>query len=193
MLRDELVRREVPPPVAAFAAFCAALAACSKSFLKAPPNFVVSRRASETNLPNPLYRVLVLVAASRPVWLRRSVSAFCAASSDWDSRLSAAGSLKLAPLRDEERVDFRACGTRSPQTKTGRREPNRASRRFLVRVCRIGLPSLTSRDAIMRRDEHAYRARPRFRRRRSAGLSLRGLVRLDPGRLPSPAVAVAIR
>lgn len=67
LVRDELLRREVPLPVAVFAAFCAALAACSKSFRNELPNFVVSRRASETNLPKPLYRVFVLAAASRPV------------------------------------------------------------------------------------------------------------------------------
>jgi hypothetical protein len=67
LVRDELVRRDVPLPVAVFAAFCAALAACSKSFRRELPNLVVSRRASETNLPRPLYSVFVLAAASRPV------------------------------------------------------------------------------------------------------------------------------
>jgi hypothetical protein len=48
---EELLRVE---PVAVFAAFCAALAACSKSLRIALLNLVVSRRASETNLPRPL-------------------------------------------------------------------------------------------------------------------------------------------
>src|SRR5579864_5785021 len=115
VLRVELLRRALP--VAVFAALCAALAACSKSLRSALLNFVESRRASETNLPRPLYRVLVPAAASFPVCFLRSVSARWAWVSDWLSRLSAAGSLKLAPLRDEDRVDFRAWGTRSPQTR----------------------------------------------------------------------------
>lgn len=123
---DELLREDEPrvvellrvPPVAVFAACWAAFAACSKSFRMAVLNLPVSRRASETNFPRPLYRVLVPLAASRPAaCLRRSVSAFCALVRDWFSRFRAAGSLKLAPLRDEDRVDFRAWGTRSPQTR----------------------------------------------------------------------------
>jgi hypothetical protein len=82
LLRLELLRVEVLRPVVRFAALCAAFAACSKSFLSAVVNLPVSRRASVTNLPSPLYRVLVPAAASRPVCLRSSVSAFCAESSD---------------------------------------------------------------------------------------------------------------
>lgn len=51
---EEVLRRVVPPPVAVFAAFWAAFAACSKSLRIALPNFVESLRASERNLPRPL-------------------------------------------------------------------------------------------------------------------------------------------
>jgi hypothetical protein len=45
-----------------------------------------------------------------------------------------------------------------------------------------------------RKDERRQRARPRFRRRRSAGLSFRGLVRaLEPARPAASAVATAER
>jgi hypothetical protein len=116
LLRDEVPRveeleRRVVPPVATFAAFCAALAAWSKSFFSEVPNLVESRRASATNLPRPLYSVLVPAAASLPdACLRRSVSAFWAEVSDWLSRLSAAGSLKVLLRREEDREDFRAWG-----------------------------------------------------------------------------------
>lgn len=53
--REELLRRELPPVlVAVFAACWADFVACSKSFRRALPNFVVSRRASVMNLPSPL-------------------------------------------------------------------------------------------------------------------------------------------
>jgi hypothetical protein len=52
VLRDELLRRALP--VAVFAAVCAVFAAFSKSLRSALPNFVESRRASDTNLPRPL-------------------------------------------------------------------------------------------------------------------------------------------
>lgn len=55
-LRDDelLLRRDVRPPALLLAACCAALAACSKSFLIALANLVESLRASERNLPRPL-------------------------------------------------------------------------------------------------------------------------------------------
>jgi hypothetical protein len=119
-LVDDVLRRlEVRPPALLFAACCAALAACSKSFLIAVANLVESLRASERNLPSPLYRPWVPLAVPRPAWLRSSLSAFSASPIDLFSRLSAAGSLKLvrALLRrddderdDDERLDFRACG-----------------------------------------------------------------------------------
>lgn len=51
---------------------------------------------------------VVLSAALRPVWAGSSASAFWAASMEPLRRLSAAGSLKVALLRDEDRsVHFR--------------------------------------------------------------------------------------
>lgn len=80
---EEELRREVALPVAVLAAFWAAFAACSKSLRSALPNLVESRRASVTNLPRPLYSVLVPLAASLlEACLLRSVSAFCAEVSD---------------------------------------------------------------------------------------------------------------
>src|SRR5205085_11679328 len=109
-----------PERVARDAAFVAWL----KSRFSAVVNLPLSRRAFATNLPSPLCRLCVLLAALPPAWVRSSVSAFWAASSDRFNRLSAAGSLKLVPLRDEDRADLRACGM--PPPKTGRRTQPRA-------------------------------------------------------------------
>jgi hypothetical protein len=110
-LRDEDLVLDFRPPALCLAAACAALAACSKSFLIALANLVESLRASERNLPRPLYRPWVLLAVPRPAWSRSSLSAFSASPIDLLRRLSAAGSLKVLLRRDDdERLDFRAGG-----------------------------------------------------------------------------------
>ena len=99
-LRPDVVRR--PDPEACLvSAFCA----CSKSRFRAVVSLPLSRFASLTNLRRSCCSERVAVPASRPACLRKSVIAFCAASSDRLSCLTAAGSLKAADRRDVERPD----------------------------------------------------------------------------------------
>ena len=81
----------------------------------------LSRFASLTNLRRSCCSERVAAPVSRPACLRNSVIAFCAASRDRLSCLTAAGSLKAPDrrdveredppdLRDVERVDFLAGG-----------------------------------------------------------------------------------
>jgi hypothetical protein len=86
--RLDVVRRPVPE-LALASVFCA----WSKSRFSAVVSFPVSRFALVTNLRRSWCSDLVPFPASRPVCLRSSLIAFCAACSDWLSCLTAAGCL----------------------------------------------------------------------------------------------------